>query len=178
MICLQDVMDRSEGWGRVQGRAVFQRLLSAVEDHPGVEIFRISFKGVNRIDMSFASETVVELAKRFRQHKGFCFVDLADEDMIENLDAAAARKMQPVFVWSGNMSRLIGPPPSQGVREALEFVLGKPQVRSSEFAETRAGMTIQNASMKFKSLWESGYVMRRESAADTGGVEFVYSRIQ
>jgi predicted transcriptional regulator len=31
--------------------------------------------------------------------------------------------------------------------------------------------------MKLKQLWSSGFVMRRESVADTGGVEFVYHRI-
>ena len=28
--------------------------------------------------------------------------------------------------------------------------------------------------MKFKQLWNEGYRLRRESAADSGGVEFIY----
>jgi predicted transcriptional regulator len=31
--------------------------------------------------------------------------------------------------------------------------------------------------MKFKQLWEQGFLLRRESVADSGGVEFVYQRI-
>ena len=38
-------------------------------------------------------------------------------------------------------------------------------------------MTIANASMKFKQLWEQGFLLREESAADSGGMEYVYSRI-
>lgn len=177
MICLREFMDRPEGWGRAQGREVYQRLLSSVDRRQDVDVLRISLKGVERLDMSFASETVVEMARRFRQSKGFCFVDLSDDDMIENLDAAALKKNQPMFVWSGESARLIGPQPSQGVREALEFALGRPQVRSAEFAEAKQGISVPNASMKFKALWEHGYVMRQESASDTGGVEYVYRRI-
>ena len=32
--------------------------------------FRVSMKGVERVDISFSSETVVELARRYRGHKG------------------------------------------------------------------------------------------------------------
>ena len=31
--------------------------------------------------------------------------------------------------------------------------------------------------MKFKQLWEQGFLLRQESTADTGGVEYVYHRI-
>ena len=171
-------MDRPEGWGRAQGREVYQRLLSSVEGRVGIDVFRISLKGVERLDMSFGSETLVELARKFRQEKGFCLIDLSDDDMVENLDAAALKKNQPMFVWKGETAKLIGPQPSQGVREALEFALNRPQVRSAEFAEAKQGLSVPNASMKFKSLWEQGYVMRKESASDTGGVEYVYRRIE
>jgi hypothetical protein len=177
VIRLRDMMDRPEGWGRAQGREVYQRLLSSVETRLGIEVFRISLDGVGRLDMSFWSETVVELAKRFRPSKGVCVVDLADDDMIENLDAAAARKDQPIFIWAGESAKLAGPAPKQGMRDALDFALSRPKVRSTEFAETRQGVSVPNASMKFRSLWEDGYLMRSESASDTGGVEFVYRRV-
>ena len=38
-------------------------------------------------------------------------------------------------------------------------------------------MSIANASTKFKQLWEQGFLLRQESVADSGGVEFVYQRI-
>ncbi len=46
----------------------------------------------------------------------------------------------------------------------------------SEIAE-KAGLSIANASTKFKQLWEQGFLMRNESVADSGGVEFLYQRI-
>jgi hypothetical protein len=176
VLILRDFMARPEGWGRNQGREVYPHLLRFVEDSPGTLIFKVSMKGVQRLDISFASETVVELARRYRRVKGFCLVDLTDKDLIENLDAAADKKEQPILVWHGNSANLIGAKPSEGAREAFQFAMGRVQSRATEFAAQK-GMSIANASMKFKQLWDSGFLLRRESVADSGGVEFVYQRI-
>ena len=176
MLVLRDFMDRPEGWGRSQGREVYQRLLEFVEKNPGTVKFRISMKGIQRIDISFASETIVELARRFRRMKGFCVVDLTDKDLIENLDAAAEKKEQPILLWGERSADVIGPAPSEGLREAFQFAMSKGQSRATEFA-TKKEISIANASMKFKQLWEQGFLLRRESTADSGGVEFVYERI-
>ena len=108
MIVLREFMDDAEGWGRASGRAVYQRLLGFVEENPGVTVFKVSMKGVKRVDISFASETVIELAKRYRGSKGFCFIDLTDPDLTENCEAAAAKKGQPIIVWRGQDGRVIG----------------------------------------------------------------------
>jgi hypothetical protein len=174
---LRNVMGKSEGWGREQGRKVYQRLLNWVEDNPGVLVFHVSMRGVNRLDISFSSETVIELARRFRGRKGFCLVDLADRDLIENLDAAAEKKEQPMLVWHGKSADLIGPTPSEGTREAFGFAMARKECRAAEFAQDR-GLSIANASSKFKQLWKQGFLLRREAAAGSGGVEFIYQRIE
>lgn len=176
VVVLRQFMERSEGWGRDEGREVYQRLLGFVERNPGTVVFQLSMKDVQRVDISFASETIIELARRFRRSKGFCLVDLADRDMIENIDAAGVRKEQPLLVWQGKSANLVGMRPTEGAREAFQFAMGRPQARASEFAALR-NVSIANASTKFKQLWEQGFLLRRESAADTGGVEFLYRRI-
>lgn len=170
-------MNGPEGWGRSNGREVYQRLLAFVETNAGTPIFRVSMEGVKRVDISFASETIVELARRYRGSKGFCLTDLHDEDMIENWDAAAERKAQPLMLWTNDEPRVLGPAPSAGNQAALQFALSKTTSRASEFAETIGNMSIANASSKFKQLWEQGFLLRTESAADTGGVEYSYRRI-
>jgi hypothetical protein len=177
VIVLRDHMDDGQGWGREEGRQVFQRLLDTVEAAWDCSVFRVSMRGVDRADISFASETLVELARRFRRVKGFCLVDLTDLDVKENFEAAAARKAQPLIVWTGEIASVLGVQPSQGARDALDFALQRPQTRAAEFVAERSGLTIANASMKFKQLWEQGFLLREESAADSGGVEYVYSRI-
>jgi hypothetical protein len=173
---LRSVMGKAEGWGRDQGREVYQRLLKNVEETPGVLIFKVSMRGVSRIDISFSSETIVELARRYRGRKGFCLIDLTDRDLIENLDAAAEKKEQPILVWHGKSADLIGATPTEGTREAFGFAMGRNECRATEFAQTR-GLSIANASSKFKQLWEQGFLLRREAAAETGGVEYVYQKI-
>jgi hypothetical protein len=175
---LRALMDSPEGWGRTQGREVYRRLLNVVEANAGVAVFKVSMKNVRRVDISFASETVIEIAHRYRGTKGFCLIDLDDSDLAENWEAAAMRKEQPILIWSKTGSaRLAGPKPSPGNQEAYDFALERPQVRAAEFAEAKSGMAIANASMKFKQLWEQGYLLRRESAADSGGIEYKYYRI-
>lgn len=174
---LREYMDSPEGWGREQGREVYRRLINFVESHPGAAIFRVSLEDVRRVDISFASETVVEIARRYRPEKGFCFVDLSDADMRENWEAAAQRRNQPIMVWDGERSKVIGVEPSTGSYEALQFALKSTKTRATEYA-SEAGISIANASMKFKQLWEQGFLLRREDVADSGGVEFVYYRIK
>ena len=136
-------------------------------------------KGVQRLDISFAfSGTVVELAHRYRRaSRASAWIDLSDADLIENLDAAAKRKIQPIVVWTGKSAEVIGAEPSEGTREALQFAMTRAQARAADFA-ARKGLSIANASMKFKQLWEQGFLLRRESVADSGGVEFIYRRIE
>lgn len=171
-------MTSPEGWGRIQGREVYSKLIEFVEAHPGVLIFRVSVEDLKRIDISFASETLVELARRFRGRKGICFIDLVDSDMLENWESAAERKSQPLMVWQGEQGLTIGLNPTQGNASALKFALQRESTRASEFVAANPGMTIANASMKFKQLWEQGFLLRRENVAESGGLEFVYFRIK
>lgn len=176
---LRVFMDEDDGWGRAAGRETYRRLTEFVETNAGVLIFRVSTMGVGRIDISFASETVVELARRYRGKKGFCFVGLIDPDQRENWAAAAQRAAQPIMSWDERGGCLtVGPEPSQGNGDAFQFALAKPEARAAEYAAARRNISITNASSKFKQLWEQGFLLRRESAAESGGVEYVYFRIR
>jgi hypothetical protein len=176
MIILKDMMPRPEGWGRAMGREVFQRLVKHVERNPDQTVFPISLKGVKRVDYSFSSETIVQLARRFRGEKGFYLTDIASLEIEENIDAAARRVEQPLLIIDGRKHRFIGLLPTPGTKAALDVVVARPQARATEIADA-IQVSVANASMKLKQLWSSGFVMRRESVADTGGVEFVYHRI-
>jgi hypothetical protein len=174
---LREMMNSDEGWGRDQGRLVYPRLLNFVESHPGFFVIRVNLEGVKRTDISFASETVVELARRYRGNKGVCLLDPLDTDMLENWEAAAERKSQPLLVWAGKLPRIIGLQPSAGTAGALQFALRRGTTTASEYAKATEGMSIANASTKYKQLWEQGFLLRREDFAGSGGMEFVYHRI-
>lgn len=169
-------MDANVGWGRPQGRAVLEKLVSYVEANSWQQLFRISMEGVEQIDASFASEAIVELIRRYRGSRGICLTDLQDSEVRFNIEAAADRVDVPVAVWNEGLIEMIGAKPSSGNREALQMALSRSQVRAAEYAES-ANVSIANASTKFRQLWEQGFLMRSEGAADSGGVEFVYRRV-
>jgi hypothetical protein len=176
---LRDYMDSAEGWGRPDGRVTHQRLVEFVEKHPGVMIFRVSLANVRRVDISFASETVVELARRYRGNKGFCLIGLTDPDQRENWEAAAQRAKHPIMSLNEQgQLEILGVEPTPGNSDALKFALGKPETRAAEYAASKDGVSITNASTKFKQLWEQGFLLRREAVAESGGVEFAYFRVQ
>jgi len=177
MIRLRDFMARDEGWGRAEGREVYLKLIEFLENHPGVLVFKVSLEGVQRFDISFASETIVEAARRYRGNKGFCIIDPNNVDLLENLEAAAQRKDQPLMVTSNGASRVIGVTPSQGHLDALRFALERPSSRVADFVSFGKGTSVTNASNKFRKLWEKGFLLRREEVAESGGLEFTYFRI-
>jgi len=117
------------------------------------------------------------LARRHKKEKGVCIVNLKDEDIIENIDLAANKKMQPIFIWLENTLKILGHKPTEGLRDALCFAMDREEVRSADYVIHREGMGISNASSKFKALWNDGFLLRKEAASASGGVEHVYSRI-
>jgi len=176
---LSEFMDGEDGWGRDAGRVTCRRLIGFVESNPGILVFRVSLIRVRRVDISFASETVVELARKYRGQKGFCFVDLVDMDQRENWEAAALRAKQPIMMWGSNgKPTIVGLEPGQGTVGALAFALRKTEVRAAEYAAADKSVSITNASTKFKQLWEQGFLLRREAAAESGGLEYVYFLIR
>ena len=68
----------------------------------------------------------------------------------------------------------LGPVPSEGIIDAFRFALSTPESRAAEYATSAKGVSITNASSKFKKLWEQGFLLMRESAAESGGVEYSY----
>jgi hypothetical protein len=177
VLYLRDCMRRSEGWGRPEGREAYPALLNFVEAHPGNKIFRVSLQRVERMDISFVSETMVQLAKRYRGNKGFCFLNMPHDDMAENIEAAAIKGDQPFLVWRDTKASVLGPQPGAGTVDAFRFALERSYTSVADFIAANPNVSLTNASNKFKQLWQKGYLLRRERAAETGGVEYVYFRI-
>ncbi len=176
-IRLRDFMERDDGWGNTEGRAVHQKLLAAIEQHPGTLVFWISLKDVHRTDVSFARESVVELAVRYKGRRGFCLIDVPGKDMLENWEAAALRREQPLGILDDGSYRMIGPEPSRGNKALLDFVIHEKETSASKVAE-KLKLKLTNASTKLKQLLELGFILRRDEAAPSGGVEFRYFAIR
>jgi hypothetical protein len=176
-IQLRDFMSSDDGWGNDAGRALCSTLLNFVESHPECQIFEISLKKIKRTDASFPRESVAELARRFRKQLGFYLTDVENIDLLDNWDAAALKKEQPFFVWNEKGYTVIGPQPSSSNKVLIDYIVSRYETRTSDVVAD-LNIKVNNASMKLKQLWESGFILRREDAAETGGIEFVYHPIR
>lgn len=175
-IRLREFMERDDGWGNEEGREVHQKLLRAVEGDAGKIVFRVSLAGIRRTDASFARESVIELARRYRGQKGFCLSDVPNQDLLDNWDAAAQRRQQPLTVWRGDRPEIIGPAPSRGNKAALAYVLSVCETTAAAMAKA-LNLKLTNASSKLKQLLDEGFILRRDEISPTGGVEYHYFRI-
>jgi len=168
-------MDHEDGWGREAGRAVFLKLLEAVEAHPGACRFQLDLVGVRRLDASFPRESFVALAKRFCGEKSFALCGPLDPDTEDNIDAAARKRQMPLVVREGTAWRVLGPEPSPGLRPVFAVAMQQGEVTTAELIRPPHNLgTANNVSNKLRQLTEEGYLVRREEASSTGGKEYRY----
>lgn len=174
---LLDLTKNPDVWGNAKGKEVGTLLQNFIHGHPATDVFKVSFEGIERTDASFSREAVVEIASRFRTKHALTIVDLDDDDLIENLEVAAVKKEQPLFLWQDDSWKLLGPSPTKGNTDLLNYILTVAETTASTAASV-LDLKLTNASTKLKQLWESGYIMRREEMAPSGGIEFIYYRIK
>lgn len=174
---LYDLIGDSTAFGNDEGREVYQKLLSALDTHPDKNIVGISLSGISRTDASFPRESVISLAKAKRGEKGFYLQDFVSSDLMDNWNYAAIAKDQPIIVFTNGGYKLLGNDISAGSRELLDFVMKSKIVTTSKVAE-KFSVSSQNASAKLKKLLSLGLVLGAKQAAETGGMEFIYTAIQ
>lgn len=174
---LFDLIEGASAFGNTEGRKVYQKLLSKLDEHPSSNIVGISLEGVTRTDASFPRESVVSLAKSRCGEKGFYLQDFVSQDLMDNWDYAAKAKGFTMIVFSPNGYQLIGNEINAGARDLLELVIKVGSVTTSKVAEYFE-ISAQNASAKLKKLHSLGLVLGTKQAAETGGMEFVYTAIK
>lgn len=174
-LSLRQYMDQDDGWGREDGRAVFLKLLQAVEANPGVCRFGLDLTGVRRLDASFPRESFVALAKRFCGEKAFALRGPLDPDNEDNIDAAARKRQMPLVTREGSDWRVLGPEPSPGLRPVFAAAMRQGEVTTAELIRPPHDLgSANNVSNKLRQLAEAGYLVRREDASPSGGKEYRY----
>jgi DNA-binding CsgD family transcriptional regulator len=168
--------DEVNPYGNAQGRQAFGKFISHLDLLPKVSVVGISFGKVSA-DSSFIREAVIAVIKHYRDEKFFYVKDIEDADLRDNCHYAAEAKKQPVIAWHGHDYWILGPQPSPSNLSLLELVLTKRSVTTAQVA-VELDISVQNASTKLKRLVEDGYIMRREEAAESGGIEYVYAAIR
>lgn len=176
IIKLSDFVGDS-AFGNKEGREVYQKLLDQLDNHPDKKIIGISLAGIKRTDASFPRESVVSLAKSRNGEKGFFLLDFTSRDLMDNWDYAAKAKDQTIIVIVDGGYELIGKSLNPGTKSLLDFVMDNGTVTTSTVAKS-FDISAQNASAKLKKLLSVGLVLATKQAAESGGMEFVYTAIK
>lgn len=174
---LRTLLGEDNGYGTELGRKIFTKLREVVENSSAQLVFTISLKGIKQMDASFSRESVIALARNYRGRYGFCISDVEDKDILANWEHGANRLEQPIIAWAGNQYTIIGPQPGPGIKDMLKYVISVSVARTNEAAAILE-LKVPNASNKLKQLWETGYILRRERAGASGGIEFDYFAIR
>jgi len=174
---LRDLMERSDGWGRDEGRALFLKLLQTIEAHPEATSFRFDLTGIDRMDASFPRESFVAIAQRFAGEKSFSLAGLKSPDLLDNIEAAANKRGVPIVVWRDRHSwSIVGPQPSPGLLPIFGVAMSLGEVTTAELIRPPHKMgAANNVSNKLKQLVEAGYLVRREESSPSGGKEYRYT---
>lgn len=177
VINLINFTKRDHLFGNILGKETFRQLVDYIDAHPSCRVFGISLAGIEANDASFARESLVSVAKHYREDKGIYIEQFKNKDILDNWNYAAAAKDQPLMVWSGDKYEILGPELTTATRELLEYVLSKNYVLASQVASD-LDMSVQNSSTRLKKLVSQGYILRSEEVAESGGIEYVYQAIK
>jgi len=177
IIKLFELIGDSTAFGNAEGREVYQKLQSVLDEHPNDNVIGISLKGVTRTDASFPRESVISLAKSKSGEKGFFLLDFESRDLMDNWNYAAQAKGMTLVVLTSNGYELIGNSISVGAKELLDFVMSEDTVTTSKVA-AKLDVSAQNASAKLKKLFSLGLLVGSKQVAESGGMEFIYKAIR
>lgn len=166
----------SNPYGTIRGRKAHVQLLEHIAPLVGIKTIGISLKKIDGADVSFLRESLIFTFKQYAKKISFYVCDLADEDIIANLEGAAISGDFRVTCWVNGMCRFIGPEPSASSLPLLNIVLSKRSVTTTQVAQALE-MSVQNVSTRLKRLSEEGFITRVEMSADSGGKEFIYKVI-
>lgn len=172
-IRLRSLTERDDAHGNEEGKVVYRKLQSIIEKNLQTNIFCISLKDIDMTDASFPRESVVSIAKQYRGEKGFYITSISNQDLFDNFDYAAEFKKQPLMYWAEGSYQILGPKISTAAKPILDYINSRKEATTTGIVD-EFGLTAPNASAKLKKLANDGYILRTESTAETGGVEFLY----
>ena len=177
IIELQDFTGGSiNPYGTARGRKAHAKLLEKIASVVGIKTIGISLKNIDGADVSFLRESLIFTFKQYAKKISFFICDLADEDIIANLEGAAVSGDFRVTCWIDGKCRFVGPAPSPASLPLLDVVLANRSVTTTQVAQALE-MSVQNASTRLKRLSEEGFITRVEMSAGSGGKEFIYQVI-
>jgi len=178
LLRLVKYIGRSEAWGTDLGARVFSQLNTELISRSEGTLVLIDYDGLERSDVSFQREAVVETLRKHRPRLLFVAVNLEDPDLLTNLELALEKRGEFLLVRRGNGEvRVIGKRLPEEQKRTLETVWKAGEATSAQLVKTAPRGKLSTAASRLMALWRAGLVERVEGTAPSGGREHRYYSI-
>ena len=177
LLTLVQLVGGPEAWGTELGAQVFAKINNQLVGLNEGTFVKIDYAGLERSDVSFQREAVVETLRKHRPRVVFLAVNLDHPDLRLNLHLALEKRGESVLVESNNSVSVVGRRLTPEQQQILDAVRAGGELTSARLTEPPFSLKPSNASNQLTALWRAGLLRRIEGAAATGGREYRYSPI-
>jgi hypothetical protein len=172
LLNLRDLIEGNDAWGTEFGAAVFSQINLHLLGVGEGTLVPIDYAGLERSDVSFQREAVVETLRKHRPRLLFVAVNLVDPDVRENLSLALERRGEWLLVREQPARpTVLGKRLTPEHEATLGRVWSAGELMSSDLTDD---VKLSTASSRLAWLWKAGLIERVEGTSPTGGREHRY----
>lgn len=162
----------TDAWGTEFGASVFAQINLGLLSLGEGTLVLLDYAGLERSDVSFQREAVVETLRKHRPRLLFIALNLSDVDLRENLQLALERRGEWLLARDPDGTAVIGKRLTPEQQATLERIWQDGDVTSSDFEIDQ--VKLSTASSRLSYLWKAGLAERIEGTSPTGGREHRY----
>jgi hypothetical protein len=173
-ILLTKCADGPDAWGTELGARVFAELNLRLLNLSEGTVALFDYAGLERSDVSFQREAVVETLRKHRPRIVFLVVHLEDRDVRENLELALERRGECLLLRAEGQPVVLGKRLSRELETTLKVVWESVEITSALLKQHMPGTELSTASSRLTALWKAGLIRRVEGTSVSGGREHRY----
>lgn len=172
-VSLSQQVGGKDAWGTEFGAQIYGRINVDLLSVGQGTLVLIDYAGLERSDVSFQREAVVESLRKHRPRLLFIALNLGDPDVQENISLALERRGEWLLARrEGQQPSVLGKRLTPEQQTTLERVWAGGELVSSDFSEDN--VKLSTASNRLAWLWKAGLIERVEGTAASGGREHRY----
>lgn len=177
-VLLHKLAGGGEAWGTDRGAHVFAQLNGRLPALSEGTLVLIDYSGIERADVSFQREAIVETLRRHRPRLLFVAANLVNPDVRANLESALERRGESLILRLPlGDHEVIGRRLINEYATTLRALRGKNEFTSAMLTAKPFGLESSTASARLTALWKAGLIERVQGSAPSGGREYKYFSI-
>lgn len=168
----------AEAWGTAKGAEVFSKLNTELLPCREGTLVVFDFGEIQRADVSFLREAVVEIMRKHRPRLLFIADNLIDADIRANLESALTWRSESLLSReSGEDPVVLGRQLPKEHELTLRALTSRSEFTSGMLTAKPFELESSTASARLSALWKAGLVERVSGTAPSGGREYKYFAI-